>query len=422
VWVDAMVGFVTTIEILGATGREKEATMVNEPRQSTVLPLGLPALSVSLPAQPPTVVGPPALALPRQVLPGFSSNLLVQAYDGEAATAAAVIAHAGVGVVHTIEHLGRKSTHFGNARAAVTLTRQSAPTADILIDRNRYSGKNRAVVTDAMSTQWVTDQLTVLGLPWAMADPGFAYTVSDIARVLSDAHALPERVIVPLAMPYEVLRDDAPAIVALINEQDKPVAVILEHKNDPCGAAGVVDGLIHLLHGASVPVLFLRTDTSALGAIAHGAVAAGVGTHSGLRHNFPIPPKPGGGREKLAFVVPDLLTYVQADRFAKAYLVKPTLPMWRCGCWLCRGRDLNWIRASHHAFAVAFQHSVTVIADLGAQLQHRAVTTHPIQAWDDMVTTAQAAHGAASNPSGSPWAPQEFLAHWHHGNTQQPII
>ena len=60
-----MSGCVTTIEILDTTGREKEATMVNEPHQSTVLPLGLPALSVSLPAEPPTVIGPPALALPR---------------------------------------------------------------------------------------------------------------------------------------------------------------------------------------------------------------------------------------------------------------------------------------------------------------------------------------------------------------------
>lgn len=395
--------------------------MMTEPGQTTALPLGLPALSVSLPARPPTVAGPPALALPRQVLPGFSSNLLVQAYDREAATTAAVIGHAGVGVVHTIEHLGRKTSHLADARVAVTLTRQSAPTADILIDRNRYSGKNRAVVTDAMSPQWATDQLTILGLPWAMADPGFAHTVSDVARVLAEAQALPDRVIVPLAMPHEVLRDEAPAIVALINEQDKPVAVILEHKDDPCGAAGVVDGLIHLLHGANVPILFLRTDTSALGAIAHGAVAAGVGTHSGLRHNFPIPLKPGGSPERLAFVVPDLLTYVQADRFAKAYLLSPTLPMWQCACWLCRGRNLDWIRASHHAFTAAFQHSVTVIAEFGAQLQNRAVTTHPIQAWDDMVTTAQAAHGAASNPSGSPWAPQEFLAHWHQGNTQQPV-
>lgn len=395
---------------------------MTEVHQSTVLPLALPhRMATSAPPVPPAPAAQPALALPGRMLPGFTSNLLVQANDTESAATASVIAHAGVGVVHTLSHRHRRrSSQFADVLAAVTHTRRVAPTADVLVDRNRYSGGRRADTTSPMSAQWVEDQLIRLKLPWAMGDPGFASSIADVGSVLSDGQTLKGRVIIPLPIPHELLRDDADTILGLVNDQDKPVAIILQHRADPFGTAGVVEGLTHLLHGADVPVLLLRTDTSALGAISHGAAAAAVGAHSGLRHVFPIQDKAGGAGEKLAFVIPELLTYVLANRFAKAYLLDPSLPMWRCACWLCGGRDLNWIKASQHAPIAAFQHSVTTISQLGAQLQ-RLSRTHPIAAWDQMVTAAQAAHGAASNPSGSPWAPQDFLAHWHQGNSRVSV-
>lgn len=386
------------------------------PSEPTPLSLAMPHLSASSDPEAPPPVAEPALAAQTQQLPGLTSSLFVQAFSFEAAGAAPLIAHAGVGVVYTLEHKGYRS-HFQAAAAAVHDTCRGAPGADILIDRNRYSGKNRADATSAMSRQWAEDQLRGLGLPWALGDAGYAASLVDVSLVLQQGRALPACTIVPLAIPHQLLRDDAASLLALINDQDKPVALIVEHESDPFGTGGVVAGLVHVLRGAQVPVLLLRTDTSALGAISYGAAVGAVGAHSSLRHLFPVLDGNGGHGERLAFVVPALLTYVLADRFAKAYLVNPTLPAWRCGCWFCHGRDLTWIAASgKQAKAVAFQHSVASIADLGIQLRSNLLQMNPVAAWDLMVTTAQTAHFAVANPSGSPWAPQDFLAHWHHAN------
>ena len=281
--------------------------------------------------------------------------------------------------------------------------------------------RTRLPARTELNLQWAKDQLQVLQLPWALADPGFCRTVSDVRWVLNDARRLPERTIVPLPIPHELLRDDADTLLTWVNDQDKPVAVILEHEADPFGTVGVAQGLTRLIHGATVPVLLLRTDTSAIGAISHGAVAGAIGAHSGLRHIFPVPKRKGGHGEHLSFVVPDLLTYVLGDRFAKAYEDNPGLALWRCDCWFCHGRDLSWIDTDLPAFADAFRHSVAAVADLGAHLRAHLATMTPVQAWDQMCTTAQVAHDRASNPSGSQWAPQDFLANWHLANSGLPV-
>lgn len=254
-----------------------------------------------------------------------------------------------------------------------------------------------------------------------MGDPGYAGSLADVASVLGQGRSLPARTIVPLAIPHQLLREDAPTLLALVNDQDKPVALILEHENDPFGTAGVVAGLVHVLHGAQVPVLLLRTDTSALGAISHGAAVGAVGAHSSLRHVFPIKDATGGHPEHLAFVVPELLTYVLGDRFLKAYLAHPGLPAWQCGCWFCYGRALTWIPAHSQPKARAFQHSIAAIADLGVQLRANLTRLNPIQAWDQMVIAAQLAHDAVINPSGRPWIPQDFLGHWHSASAGLPV-
>lgn len=402
--------------------------------EQSVLPLPLPhgqptdrrlPQQPSSPQSPPPAEGP-TLAIPERMLPGLGSNLFIQAHTSEAADAATVISHGGVGAVYTVPHR-RYRSHFHEALRAVHATRQVAPGADLLLDRNRYSGNQRADASDPMDRRWVEDQLGVLQLPWALADPGFCRTTSDVQLVLDDARRLPERVIVPLAMPHELLCDDADTLLTRVNDQKKPVAVILEHKADPFSTTGVATGLTRLIHGATVPVLLLRTDTSALGAISHGAAAGAIGAHSGLRHVYPETKGDGGHPEHLSFVVPDLLTYVLGDRFARTYEDNPDPALWRCNCWFCHGRDLSWIDTEPAAFADAFQHSVAAIADLGAQLHTHLATMTPVEAWDLMCTTAQIAHDEVANPSGSPWAPQRFLANWHLANTgtpsaEQPVL
>jgi hypothetical protein len=388
----------------------------------TPLPLALPTplLSTSPESTAPPASSASALTLPAQLLPDLDTNLMVQAFTHEAPDAAALIRHAGVGAVFTLAHRRMRSP-FAQASWAVSTTRAANPAADILIDRNRYSGNSRAFPDSPMSAQWIEDQLVRMGLPWAVGDPGFCRDLTDVRTVLDDGRRLAPRVVVPLAMPHGLLRDDADAIADLVNHQDKPIAIILEHKSDPFGAAEVARGLVHLIRRATVPVLLLRSDTSALGAISYGAAVGAVGTHSELRHVYPLTENGGGHAEHLALVIPDLVTFVLADRFVKAYLANPGLPTWRCGCWFCRGRDLVWIPNDPARKVAAFQHSVAAIAGLGAQLQHQAGITSPAQAWDTMCTTAQAAHDLVSTPSGTAWAPQDFLRYWHELTVGTPI-
>ena len=388
----------------------------------TPLPLALstPLLSTSPDRSSPPAASASALTLPAQLLPGLDTNLMVQAFTHEAPNAAALIRHAGVGAVFTLAHR-RMRSQFGQASWAVSTARAANPGADILIDRNRYSGNSRAFAVSPMSPQWIEDQLVRMRLSWAVGDPGFCRDIADIRTVLDDGRRLAPRVVVPLAMPHWLLRDDADAIADLVDDQDKPIAIILEHKSDPFGTAGVARGLVHLLRRATVPVLLLRSDTSALGAISYGAAVGAVGTHSELRHVYPQMDNGGGHPEHLSLVIPDLVTFVLADRFVKAYLANPALPSWRCGCWFCRGRDLVWIPNDPARGIAAFQHSVAAIAGLGAQLQHQAAITSPARAWDTMCTAAQAAHDLMSTPNGTAWAPQDFLRYWHELTVDIPI-
>lgn len=396
--------------------------------EQIVLPLPLPHEQVadtrtrqrpSLPPPPPAES--PALDIPERGLPGLGSHLFIQAHSSEATDAAPLISHGGIGAVYTLPRGKRNASVLQQARGPVLATRKVAPKADILVDRNRYSGNTRVAARTPLDLQWAKDQLYLLQLPWALADPGFCRTMSDVRWVLDDAHQLPERTIIPLPMPHELLRDDADGLLRWVNDQDKPVAVILEHGADPFSTAGVAMGLTRLIHGATVPVLLLRTDTSALGAISHGAAAGAIGAHSGLRHVYPETEGDGGHPERLSFVVPNLLTYVLGSRVGQAYEDNPDLALWQCDCWFCHGRDLSWIDTEPPALADAFQHSVAAVAGLGAQLRTHLATMTPVQAWDQMCTTAQVAHDEASNPSGSPWAPQDFLANWHLANTRAPV-
>ena len=64
---------------------------------------------------------------------------------------------------------------------------------------------------------------------------------------------------------------------------------------------------------------------------------------------------------------------------------------------------------------------MAAIANLGGQLHRNIAAGNSIAAWDAMVTAAQANHFVVSNPSGTMWAPQDFLAHWHQANTGLPV-
>ena len=78
---------------------------------------------------------------------------------------------------------------------------------------------------------------------------------------------------------------------------DAPIALVLSALYDPLKSPHAISGLRHLIE--SVPQLvLLRSDLHGLGAIAHGAAAAAIGTNPTLRHLHP----PWGSRRGKAKV------------------------------------------------------------------------------------------------------------------------
>jgi hypothetical protein len=72
-----------------------------------------------------------------------------------------------------------------------------------------------------------------------------------------------------------------------VTAEPMPLALVIEHAGDPLSVRRILTGVLALLE-TGVPVITLRCDTSALGLIAYGVVAAAFGSRSSLRHLYPI--------------------------------------------------------------------------------------------------------------------------------------
>lgn len=354
-----------------------------------------------------------AADLPRGRLPGLSTSLFVQAYVKEVRDLERLVRYTGVGAVLTVDRREKKVKPLHQAIRSVAHIRQRCLTENILVDHNAYSGKNRKLAGDGLSQQWIQDQHTIMRLNWAMTDSGFSRNLTDLRMILTGAAAFVGNIIVALPMTHELLRDEASSIADLINAQPHPVALMLEHASDPFDEPGVVPGLIEILTRCTSGVLLLRSDTSALGAISHGAHLGAVGTRGGLRHIYPV--SDGGGKENLAFLIPALLGYFQQQRFERAYLKDPRQAAWYCGCFFCSEQALTWIgnHPEDLAFRAGFQHSVAALATIGAQLEGFD-TRDAAAAWAILCDRAAEEHDRLANPSGSPWTPKPALAAWRH--------
>jgi len=135
------------------------------------------------------------------------------------------------------------------------------------------------------------------------------------------------------------LTDLAPTFAAVIGGAETPIALILADREDPLGTRASVEGLVRVV--ARHPhVALLRTDVAAFGALAHGAVAAAVGTITTLRHLVP-PGSPGYApiRDKTARVlVGPLLQYIAGSTLA---LYSKDGGLLDCDCEACGGASLR---------------------------------------------------------------------------------
>ncbi|MFC0115665.1 hypothetical protein [Kibdelosporangium aridum] len=345
-------------------------------------------------------------------LPSFGPPFMAHAPASAAALLAPLTRSDDIGAVITT----RSATE---ARKAIRRIRQANPRAAILIDADRYSGKHRGIGATCMTAQWVNIQLKA-GLPWALTDSGYipAGDLTALRAVLAWGAGVTQ-VITALPLAIEWLTRDRDILIAELTAAGRPVALMLESEGDPLATTAAVTGLIAVLR-CPVPVLLLRSDTSVLGALAHGAAAVSVGTKSGLRHIYPMSDEDSNGfTPPPAAYVPALKSYYRLmPKIEDAITRNPNLDVWTCDCSVCGGRSIAWIVFHTDPATAAFEHSLAAQADVAKAILAFPPAMRGSQ-WKTMCALAQLNHEKIVTKKNRTWQPAKALKAWV-SSTPQP--
>ncbi|WP_285748450.1 hypothetical protein [Lentzea sp. NBRC 105346] len=283
----------------------------------------------------------------------------------------------------------------------------------VLCDAQLYAGNHRKPARAAFDRTWLLCQQGRV-----LTDSGYVakLDIRGLQTILHRTMRLGPGFIatLPLHADWLKVQQDREILLHEVAFAEVPIAVALEHAADPLGVRAVVTGLLELL-SVGVPVVLLRSDVSALGALCHGAMAAAVGTTTGLRHIYPVSTGGGFHRPAVAAFSPHFLSYVSVDKLAAAVQLTPDLShLWECECTTCNGRTLDWLAT---APSVAFRHSLELMGLLRDQLlsvPERAL------AWRERCNMAAALHTEiqAELPD---WRTPPFLNAWRYASTPSSI-
>jgi hypothetical protein len=327
-------------------------------------------------------------------------HLFVQAAADDAADVLTLADRAGSGVVLS----GSRSL-----RAAARL-KKAAPNLPLLLDRRRYAGKNRASGTAAFDPRWLDEQRS-LAVPRVLTDSGYIGSgdVGGLQAVLGRTVAAGSDVTAVLPIHPDWLRRDLSTFITEISTHAMPIAMVLEHRNDPLGILGTVRGLVTLLR--EVPsVGLLCSDVSALGALAFGASWAAVGVRTSLRHLYPADAGGFGPNTGTPSALVDpALALIKVDKIAAGWAATPDDPAWVCNCKICRGRTLDWLL--YATAQEANEHTFELLLDRRDRLTSLPPGSLREQSW-----RAQCASAAFQYESlalvGVAWDVPRFLRHW----------
>jgi hypothetical protein len=338
-------------------------------------------------------------------LPGLPTRLFVQARAGEAGTVGQLAAEETVGAVFT-------GSNRAAARAAVTAFRMKCESAPVMLDASRYSGRNRTFAGQGVSGDWIKFQRQ-LGLPWQLTDSGYIGDgdVNGLTGLLDDTRRAGDGVfaVLPLASTWWTIGRNE-QLIEEVSRRGVPVALVLEHPDDPFSAFRTVQGVLNLVRAVPAPVLLLRSDTSGLGILANGGAAAAVGTASALRHLYPMPKKPGGGGGRgasISMLWTEGMSYRSVEKLTDAIAADPDDPHWNCMCYVCFGRSIEWILNSHSVHTDAYRHSVAALRTLVTDIESGQAS------WHSLCLNAQWKAYEVAEMSGKSWEPPKFLGAWN---------
>ncbi len=313
-------------------------------------------------------------------------RLLIQCRPSQADAAAEIAATHGGGLVLT----------GAEPEAAVRRLRRRGFGGPILCDADRYSGKRRVSAGRGIRPAWCRRQHD-LGLI-AVTDSGYLATrnwtgLRTILRAAAKQRG-PVIAMLPLAARWFFRRPVVETMARELNAYGVPVAVALEHSSDPFGTQYVVRHFLHLLRATTVPVLLLRSDVSAIGALCHGAHTAAIGTTSALRHFYPGTPHGRPRPPGTSVFIRHLLSYHRLDTCEAVFAGTPDISQfWLCDCVVCGGATPARLRAADDPATVALHHSLHAQFLLHRELFRRVRTPEQLaSAWHETCSHALFLH------------------------------
>ena len=168
---------------------------------------------------------------------------------------------------------------------------------------------------------------------------------SALRKALARWETIDEPTLVVLPIESWWLREGLSCLTEEVRAAGRPVAIVLLHRYNGLDAAGAIAGLLTFISAIGpLPVVLLRCDISAVGAVAYGAFAGFVGWSATTRHG-PLPMRQPDRAddderdESPGVFVPALHGYFKASKLP-AFARGRRLDVLRCHDPVCGGSSL----------------------------------------------------------------------------------
>jgi len=221
----------------------------------------------------------------------------------------------------------------------------AAKVPGVLIDPAAYAPQARTESEPLFDyDEWLVRQRAA-GVPLILTDTPRMQNgdSSALRKALARWDTIDEPTLVVLPIEPWWLRAGLPDLVKEVQAAGRPVAVVLLHRYNGLDIKGAVAGLLQFISAVKpLPVVLLRSDISAIGAVAHRAFAGFVGWSANSRHG-PLPMrKPTDDDERdesPPVLLPVLNDYLKTSKLPVfARIRRPEVL--RCDDRVCRGDSL----------------------------------------------------------------------------------
>ena len=215
----------------------------------------------------------------------------------------------------------------------------------VLIDPATYAPKTKTEPEPLFDyDDWLMRQRAA-GVPLILTDtPRIRNNdISDLQKALARWDTIDEPTLVVLPLEPWWLREGLSRLIEEVRSAGRPVAIVLLHRYNGLDLRRAVAGLLEFISAVKpLPVVLLRSDISAIGAVAHQAFAGFVGWSANNRHG-PLPMRrPEGDDERdesPPVLVPSLNDYLKTSKLPVFARVR-RLDVLRCDDRVCRGDSL----------------------------------------------------------------------------------